>query len=226
MLRVPAAVKLYSRPRLGARTVRWYPPPHCAGGAVASSCGSVAAAVLMPLTRQLRPAGPHKLLGKVVEGFKRGSKEVRLSSRPISLTPAAHRRLLVVLQLGWPTANLDPAAFESTLDSEEEGVYVGWATLEDGQGGALPPAARVAHKAVLSIGWNPTFHNEKRTVEAYLCHEFGRDFYGATMRLVVCGYVRPQARVHTHQHTHHGHGRKQKSTHARMHARTRARAHA
>jgi hypothetical protein len=72
-------------------------------------------------------------------------------------------------------------------------VYVGWATVEDGQGGALPPAARVAHKAVLSIGWNPTFHNEKRTVEAYLCHDFERDFYGADMRLIVCGYVRPQA---------------------------------
>ena len=96
-------------------------------------------------------------------------------------------------QLGWPTANLDPAAFENTLDSEEEGVYVGWATIEDGQGAPLPPAARVAHKAVLSIGWNPTFHNEKRTVEAYLCHEFERDFYGADMRLIVCGYVRPQA---------------------------------
>jgi hypothetical protein len=39
----------------------------------------------MPLTRQLRPIGPYKLLGKVVEGFKRGSKEVRLRCRPISL---------------------------------------------------------------------------------------------------------------------------------------------
>ena len=169
--------------------------------------GDVAAAVLMPLARQLRPVGPHKLLGKVVEGFKRGSKEVRLSSRPISLASSSHVRLLVVLQLGWPTANLDPAAFESTLDSEEEGVYVGWATLEDDQGAALPPAARVAHKAVLSIGWNPTFHNEKRTVEAYLCHEFERDFYGASMRLIVCGYVRPQARsTSTHRtHTHRTH---------------------
>ena len=60
--------------------------------------------------------------------------------------------LLVVLQLGWPTANLDPAAFESSLDSEEEGVYVGWATLEDGQGqGALPSGgSRPVYKAVLS----------------------------------------------------------------------------
>ena len=93
-------------------------------------------------------------------------------------------------QLGWPTANLDPAAFESTLDSEEEGVYVGWASIEDT---SLPQASRTVHKAVLSIGWNPTFNNEKRTVEAYLCHEFENDFYGADMRLLVCGYVRPQA---------------------------------
>ena len=32
--------------------------------------------LLMPLTRELRPVGPHKLLGKVVAGFKRGSKQV------------------------------------------------------------------------------------------------------------------------------------------------------
>ena len=131
-------------------------------------------------------------------------------------------RLLVLLQLGWPTANLDPAAFESTLDSEEEGVYVGWATLEDDQGAALPPAARVAHKAVLSIGWNPTFHNEKRTVEAYLCHEFERDFYGASMRLIVCGYVRPQAHStsthRTHTHRTHAHSLATPLSRARQHA--------
>ena len=71
-----------------------------------------------------------------------------------------------------PTANLDPAAFENTLDKEEEGVYIGWAALEDA---SLPPESRKVHKAVLSIGWNPTFQNEQRTVEAYLCHDFGHD---------------------------------------------------
>ena len=120
----------------------------------------------MPLARQLRPVGPHRLLGQVVSGFQRGSK-----------------------QLGWPTANLDPAAFEHTLDAEEEGVYVGWAMIEDS---AMPPASRAVHKAVLSVGWNPTFNNEKRTVEAYLCHDFASDFYEKQMRLIVCGYIRPQ----------------------------------
>lgn len=60
---------------------------------------------------------------------------------------------------------------------------------------------------MLSIGWNPTFSNEKRTVEAYLCHDFEDDFYGASMHLIVCGYVRPQvcppARPHARSRTAH-----------------------
>ena len=102
---------------------------------------------------------PHRLVGKVVEGFKRGSKE-----------------------LGWPTANLDPRAFETRLDAATEGVYVGWARIS-GQ----PAESAGVHKAVLSIGWNPHFDDLKeRTVEAYLCHDFGgRDFYGSEMRLLV-----------------------------------------
>ena len=122
----------------------------------------------MTLQRVLRQFGPVRLKGDVVQGFKRGSRE-----------------------LGWPTANLDPAAFESTLDESEEGVYVGWASVDDE---TLPPEAQRVHKAVLSIGWNPFYKNKKRTVEAYLCHDFGeRDFYGQPMRLLICAFLRPQA---------------------------------
>ncbi len=69
-------------------------------------------------------------------------------------------------------------------------VYVGWAQIGDPQ---LPAASRQVHKAVLSIGWNPFYENKQRTVEAYICHKFGSDFYGAPMRLLICGFLRPQA---------------------------------
>jgi FAD synthase len=144
------------------------------------------------LERTVGLVGPYRFLGKVVEGFKRGSKE-----------------------LGWPTANLDPASFEAQLDKEQEGVYLGWAAVEED--GVL--LGGKVHKAVLSIGtprvscllaaccrtlmpallcrthagWNPFYKNEQRTVESYLCHDFGRDFYGADMRLLVCACIRPQA---------------------------------
>ena len=35
---------------------------------------------------------------------------------------------------------------------------------------------------------------KERTIEAYLCHDFGeRDFYGRPMRLLICAFLRPQA---------------------------------
>uniref|UniRef100_A0A7S0P1G5 riboflavin kinase n=1 Tax=Calcidiscus leptoporus TaxID=127549 RepID=A0A7S0P1G5_9EUKA len=121
------------------------------------------------VVRVCHPVGPFRFMGKVVMGFQRGSK-----------------------QLGWPTANLDPAAFEHVLDAAEEGVYVGWATVSDVR---LPEASRTSvHKAVLSIGWNPFYQNSERTVEAFLCHDFGgRDFYDTQMKLIICAFLRPQA---------------------------------
>ena len=129
-----------------------------------------ASVVAASVTRVIEKVGPHRFRGAVVEGFQRGSK-----------------------QLGWPTANLDPKAFESTLDKATEGVYVGWAAIHDP---SLPEEGRAVHKAVLSIGWNPTFDDVKeRTVEAYLCHDFGeQDFYGKPMSLLICGFLRPQAK--------------------------------
>lgn len=82
----------------------------------------------MGLERKVALVGPYRLVGKVVEGFKRGSRD-----------------------LGWPTANLNPAAFESKLDKEQEGVYLGWAAVEEN--GEL--LGGKPHKAILSIGISP-----------------------------------------------------------------------
>jgi len=146
-------------------------------------CGDPAAAIPITLclahmssvTRVIESVGPHRFAGRVVQGFQRGSK-----------------------QLGWPTANLDPAAFESKLDAATEGVYVGWASIGDP---TLPEEARAVHKAILSIGWNPQFDDVKeRTCEAYLVHDFaGTDFYDAPMKLLICAFLRPQAKFEAFQ---------------------------
>eukprot|EP00472_Partenskyella_glossopodia_P012118 CAMPEP_0197522140 /NCGR_PEP_ID=MMETSP1318-20131121/7326_1 /TAXON_ID=552666 /ORGANISM="Partenskyella glossopodia, Strain RCC365" /LENGTH=150 /DNA_ID=CAMNT_0043074405 /DNA_START=119 /DNA_END=571 /DNA_ORIENTATION=+ len=101
-----------------------------------------------------------KLKGKVVKGFQRGSK-----------------------LLGWPTANLDPKAFEGKVDHLGEGVYFGLAKIE---------TDKKVYQTALSIGWNPQFKNKEKTVEAYLVHEFENDFYGEEMRLMIIGHVRGQ----------------------------------
>jgi riboflavin kinase len=85
-------------------------------------------------------------------------------------------------QLGCPTANLCREELGKKLDELPTGIYCGWATV-NGQG---------PYKAVASIGWNPYFKNEHKTVEPHLLHEFKEDFYGAKLKFLICGYLRPE----------------------------------
>ncbi|KAL3698140.1 hypothetical protein R1sor_012216 [Riccia sorocarpa] len=85
--------------------------------------------------------------------------------------------------LGIPTANLPTAAFSGQLADHVCGIYLGWAGL----------AGKGVYKMVMSVGWNPYFDNSQKTVEPWLLHEFPEDFYGEQLRLIVVGYIRPEA---------------------------------
>ncbi|XP_074272140.1 bifunctional riboflavin kinase/FMN phosphatase [Silene latifolia] len=85
--------------------------------------------------------------------------------------------------LGIPTANLSIEGFADRLSEYPSGVYFGWAGL----------SKRGIYKMVMSIGWNPYFNNSEKTIEPWLLHEFEDDFYGEELRLVVVGYIRPEA---------------------------------
>jgi riboflavin kinase len=45
---------------------------------------------------------------------------------------------------------------------------------------------------VMSIGVNPHFRNEKKSMEAHLIHEFENDFYGSELSVVIVGYIRDE----------------------------------
>ncbi len=49
------------------------------------------------------------------------------------------------------------------------------------------------HMMVMSVGWNPYYKNKEKTMEAHLLHKFDSDFYDEELRLVVVGYLRPEA---------------------------------
>ncbi|XP_021865068.1 bifunctional riboflavin kinase/FMN phosphatase-like isoform X4 [Spinacia oleracea] len=85
--------------------------------------------------------------------------------------------------LGIPTANLSTDSYSSLLSEYPSGVYFGWAGV----------SKRGIYKMVMSIGWNPYFNNPEKTIEPWLLHEFEDDFYGEELRLVVVGYIRPEA---------------------------------
>lgn len=81
--------------------------------------------------------------------------------------------------LGIPTANLPAENFEQELSRMEMGVYIGFAKLRN-----------EICKTVISIGNNPHFANEKKTIEPHLLKDFESDFYGEELQISICGFIR------------------------------------
>lgn len=130
------------------------------------------------VTRVLDPMP--KLKATVVHGFGRGSKT-----------------------LGFPTANME-VKWDSEQTPEmlqpheqdilrfaqgcEAGIYYAWARVVNGKDDGV-------YKVAMSVGWNPTFTDVKaKTIEPWILHDYPEDFYGCELRIVICGFVRPEAK--------------------------------
>jgi riboflavin kinase len=124
---------------------------------------------------------PIRMISKVVRGFGRGSTD-----------------------LGIPTANLcrDTGSFSTSFDALPCGIYWGFARV----GKQSEIDNDMVYKAAISIGYNPFYGNEAKTVEPHLiapstdvrrhrssCQETVlREFYDEPIRLSVVGYLRPE----------------------------------
>jgi riboflavin kinase len=91
-------------------------------------------------------------------------------------------------KLGVPTANLGPSTvFDLALTNLSTGVYLGYAVLEG-------DSDTLIHKAVVNIGYSPTFvgqENAVKIIEAHLIEDSPiPDFYQRTMRLQLVGFMR------------------------------------
>jgi len=103
-----------------------------------------------------------------------------LLGRPVRLRGVVVRGRGEGAQLGFPTANVDPAPFSAMPGS---GVYAAVAILDDG---ARWPAA-------VSVGVPPTFPQSKEHIEAHLIG-FSGDLYGQELALDFIGRIRDQQR--------------------------------
>ncbi|GAX19929.1 riboflavin kinase [Fistulifera solaris] len=120
---------------------------------------------------------PIRMTSRVVRGYGRGSKE-----------------------LGIPTANLDTEQLklskDVTLEEFPTGIYWGVSRIAD----------QSVYTAAVSVGYNPTYGNDTKTIEPHLIapeHDPRRhasstgetllkDFYDQTCRLSLVGYMRPE----------------------------------
>ncbi|EPS43755.1 hypothetical protein H072_2272 [Dactylellina haptotyla CBS 200.50] len=112
------------------------------------------------------PPYPAQLSGEVIAGFGRGSKE-----------------------LGIPTANIPTEGLPTFIES---GIYYGWAGLKTKDCGSSSDKGDGIFPMVMSVGWNPFYKNEVRSVEVHIIHKFPQDFYGSHLNLLIMGYIRPE----------------------------------
>ncbi|XP_008555935.1 riboflavin kinase [Microplitis demolitor] len=84
--------------------------------------------------------------------------------------------------LGIPTANFPEEVVAQLPEGFNTGIYYGWAALE----GKI-------YKMVMSIGWNPFYQNEKKSMEVHILHKFSNDLHGKELKVVITGFVRPEA---------------------------------
>jgi len=87
-------------------------------------------------------------------------------------------------ELGIPTANFSEQIVASLPSDLETGIYFAWTQLEGDQD--------LVRKAVVSIGWNPYYDNSKKSVETHVIHKYENQFYGKWLRVLICGYIRPE----------------------------------
>lgn len=146
-----------------------------------------------PNTETISKLLPIHLTSCVVRGFGRGSKD-----------------------LGIPTANIckENLKCRVSFDDLPCGIYWGFARVvhkakeesDDSLVLKSLPLVKGIYKAAVSIGYNPVYGNEDKTIEPHLiapsehpsrklssCQETQfADFYGSDIRLSIVGYLRPE----------------------------------
>lgn len=137
------------------------------------------------ITNRIERPFPVVCESNVVAGFGRGSAE-----------------------LGIPTANVP---IDGSLDKLPTGVYFGWCKVstasesdldkstasstrdvEFNYGSKLTLNDKNVLPMVMSLGWNPFYNNERKAAEVHILHNFPENFYGAHIKFIVLGYIRPE----------------------------------
>ncbi len=113
---------------------------------------------------------PFSFYGPIVRGAGRGGKE-----------------------LGFPTANQYP---DPAMALPSDGVYAGWLTIEPGAqvDGNIDPGR--AYAAAISVGTNPTFGDEQRSIESFVLDR-DADLYGYNATVEFVGHLRDMVKFNS-----------------------------
>lgn len=125
----------------------------------------------------------------IVCGFGRGSAELGIPTAnvPVEQLPKDINHLPLGVYFGY--ARIKPIEHEDTtiLRKDKRVVIYNYGRdlrKENGDLDILP--------VVLSVGKNPFYGNDFKTVELHILHKFQGDFYGAKVKFNLLGFIRPE----------------------------------
>jgi riboflavin kinase / FMN hydrolase len=156
---------------------------------------------------------PLRIRGRVVRGFGRGSRELGIPTAnvdPDALVTSLAEAVTGVY-VGWACVVTPAAAAKNeggavaSAAKPRLAVAGGEVALGEGDNGndtsaagraPLPSPPPGVYPTALSIGYNPQFgHSDRRTCEPWVLADYGdgTEFYGESIRLVITGFLRPEA---------------------------------
>lgn len=137
---------------------------------------------------------------QVFAGFGRGSSDLGIptANLPIDsyskiLEATSHIEGETGIYYGW--AAVYPSSITPEEIAEKAAVVVPCdRKVEYNYGSLLQDGIDKAKvfPMVMSVGWNPFYHNKERSAEIHIINKFDNTFYGADVRYIVLGYIRPE----------------------------------
>lgn len=149
---------------------------------------------------------PIRLSGPIVKGFGRGSAELGIPTAnidPSTLEAAGQSSVQSGVYYGFCSLPIHLSSSESTAPqfpngkrpSEHALIPTSYPAPIAEEGVGEGERNRTTFYAVLSIGHNPFYANDTRSIEVHIMHAFAPhqfDLYGLEMRLMVLGFIRPE----------------------------------
>lgn len=132
------------------------------------------------------PSDPFPIFvdSEIICGFGRGSSELQIPTANIPIN-AELDKLNPGVYFGWCKTNTREHGPITQMRHDNQPVYFNY-------GRELSDQEKEVFPMVMSIGWNPFYNNETKAAEVHIMHKFKENFYGASLKFVVLGYVRPE----------------------------------
>jgi riboflavin kinase len=159
---------------------------------------------------------PIRIVSRVVRGFGRGSKDLGIPTANLACGGGSGSNSADKTQIALaPNSNNSARGGSSpTLEDLPTGIYWGFCRIGESEGSPEeadpttgPSVLGATLPCAVSIGYNPTYGNDAKTIEPHLiaprddprrhassCQEtlYSSDFCGHPCRLSVAGYLRPE----------------------------------